>query len=79
MAAPARAGSIVVFSSLTPHRTGPNRSAALRKAYIVQLAPGGAAMIGADGSRTPCDVPERQFWILRGGRAAPPPAAEGAA
>jgi phytanoyl-CoA hydroxylase len=76
LAAPARAGSIVVFSSLTPHRTGPNSSAELRKAYIVQLAPDGAAMIAADGTRTPCDVPERQFPILRGGCAVAPPAAD---
>ena len=38
----ARAGSIVVFSSLTPHSTGPNRTGAVRKAYIVQFAPSGA-------------------------------------
>jgi ectoine hydroxylase-related dioxygenase (phytanoyl-CoA dioxygenase family) len=74
LAAPARAGSIVVFSSLTPHRTGPNLTASPRKAYIVQFAPTGAAMIAADGSRTRCDVPERQFEILRDGRAVAPPA-----
>jgi ectoine hydroxylase-related dioxygenase (phytanoyl-CoA dioxygenase family) len=70
VAAPAREGSIVVFSSLTPHRTGPNGSAAVRKAYIVQFAPDGAAMIGADGGRVPCDAPDRQYEILRGGRPA---------
>jgi ectoine hydroxylase-related dioxygenase (phytanoyl-CoA dioxygenase family) len=79
VAAPARAGSIVVFSSLTPHRTGPNLSASPRKAYIVQFAPEGAALVGADGSRTRCNVPERQFEILRGGRPVAPPATRGSA
>ena len=40
--AKAEAGSMVVFSSLTPHATGPNLSSETRKAYIVQLAPDGA-------------------------------------
>lgn len=34
--------SAVVFSSLTPHRTGPIRTDQVRKAYIVQYAPTGA-------------------------------------
>ncbi len=42
VAVPAPAGSIVVFSSLTPHSTGPNHTDAVRKAYIVQFAPDGA-------------------------------------
>ena len=42
---PAAAGSIVVFSSLTPHSTGPNRTDQVRKAYIVQFAPSGAVVI----------------------------------
>lgn len=82
---PARAGSIVVFSSLTPHRTGPNRSDAVRKAYIVQLAPEGARVIdaGPDGAPVPgarADDPQRQYPILAGGRpVAPPPLASAAA
>ena len=36
VAAPVQAGGAVVFSSLTPHLTGPNVSAHVRKAYIVQ-------------------------------------------
>ena len=75
---PARAGSIVVFSSLTPHCTGPNRTQAVRKAYIVQLAPEGAVALGpapagAEGSalvRTPQDAPDRQCPVLTGGSAA---------
>lgn len=34
--APVKSGGAVVFSSLTPHLTGPNTSASVRKAYIVQ-------------------------------------------
>ncbi|MFQ5699755.1 MAG: phytanoyl-CoA dioxygenase family protein [Myxococcota bacterium] len=68
LAVPARAGSIVVFSSLTPHRTGPNRSAEVRKAYIVQLAPDGACTWRESGSgpaeSEPCSAPDRQFPIL---------------
>ncbi len=75
LAVPARAGSIVVFSSLTPHRTGPNRTQAVRKAYIVQYAPEGAEVVGADGTRARCDAPDRQFPVLRGGEAVAPPAA----
>ena len=36
VAAPVKAGGAVVFSSLTPHLTGPNVSDHVRKAYIVQ-------------------------------------------
>ena len=70
---PLRAGSAVVFSSLTPHATGPNRSGAVRKAYIVQLAPDGARVVAegpAGGPGTRCDDPKRQFPILRGGNPA---------
>jgi ectoine hydroxylase-related dioxygenase (phytanoyl-CoA dioxygenase family) len=65
----ARAGDIVVFSSLTPHATGANQTTQVRKSYIVQFAPDGAHVI-RDGERTPCDAPERQFPILL--RGAPP-------
>ena len=37
---PAKAGDIVVFSSLTPHCTGPNKQTNER--YILQYAPNGA-------------------------------------
>jgi len=67
---PLRAGSIAVFSSLTPHRTGPNLTAATRKAYIVQYAPFGARIHRPDGSAESCDVPGRQFAVLREGRRA---------
>jgi ectoine hydroxylase-related dioxygenase (phytanoyl-CoA dioxygenase family) len=71
--APVRAGGIVVFSSLTPHLTGPNVTAAVRKAYILQYAPLGATILDGDPHAGPptgrrgCDLPDRQFAVLRGG------------
>jgi ectoine hydroxylase-related dioxygenase (phytanoyl-CoA dioxygenase family) len=71
VAAPAARGSIVVFSSLTPHSTGPNRTEDVRKAYIVQFAPTGAAVLrrGPDGplQRVPADDPARQYEVLSRG------------
>jgi len=68
---PALAGSIVVFSSRTPHSTGPNRTDDVRKAYIVQFAPDGAEVLrpgsGGTSTRTRADDSLRQFPILRGG------------
>jgi phytanoyl-CoA hydroxylase len=76
VAVPVKAGSIVVFSSLTPHCTGPNRTDDVRKAYIVQYAPDGAAvlMVDRDGEvrRYPADDARRQFPVLREGRAVTP-------
>ncbi len=72
--APIRAGGVVVFSSLTPHKTGPNLTAdRTRKTYIVQFAPDGAHVLkdqGGRSDRTRCDAPDRQYPILVGG--APP-------
>ena len=39
---PLKSGSIAVFSSLTPHRTGPNNTEGVRKSYILQYATEGA-------------------------------------
>ncbi len=68
---PVRAGSIVVFSSLTPHSTGPNRTGDVRKAYIVQFAPAGAEVLRPepDGStlRIAADDESRQYEVLRRG------------
>jgi ectoine hydroxylase-related dioxygenase (phytanoyl-CoA dioxygenase family) len=72
------AGGIVVFSSLTPHLTGPNVTGDVRKAYILQYAPAGAEILRGDPtaggpvSRDPADDPGRQFPILRGGRSVSP-------
>ncbi len=61
---PAKAGDIVVFSSLTPHRTGPNLTDSDRKAYIVQYAHDGAIGYprGTDAEISQ-DDPDRQFVI----------------
>jgi ectoine hydroxylase-related dioxygenase (phytanoyl-CoA dioxygenase family) len=69
--APVAAGGIVVFSSLTPHATGPNHTGEVRKAYIVQFAPDGAEILQPQGDaivRIPANDPERQFPVLVGGR-----------
>lgn len=74
VAAPVRAGGIVVFSSLTPHLTGPNTTADVRKAYILQYAPLGARVIEGDPTGGPatgeklCDDPAWQFPVLRNGK-----------
>ena len=77
-------GDIVVFSSLTPHLTGPNTTEQVRKAYILQYAPAGAHALsgaheGPPTARTPCDHPHRQFPVVRDGRRVPPPPVAGPA
>ncbi len=69
----ARAGSIVVFSSLTPHRTGPNTTKAVRKTYILQYAPDGARVVETGA---PCTAPDRQYLIAKNGQPVAPPALE---
>jgi phytanoyl-CoA hydroxylase len=70
VAAPVRAGGAVVFSSLTPHLTGPNLTSSVRKAYILQYAADGAELLQGDPAagpptaRVPCDAPDRQFPVL---------------
>jgi ectoine hydroxylase-related dioxygenase (phytanoyl-CoA dioxygenase family) len=72
--AEAAVGSVVVFSSLTPHLTGPNTTDAVRKAYILQYAPAGAEKLFGDPAAGPPttrerqDNPERQFPVARGGK-----------
>ena len=73
LSAPVRKGGVVVFSSLTPHMTGPNLTDRLRKAYIVQFAPDGASTItvkNGERSAVPCTAPDRQYPILVDGKAA---------
>jgi ectoine hydroxylase-related dioxygenase (phytanoyl-CoA dioxygenase family) len=70
---PVGAGSIVVFSSLTPHATRRNTTDEVRQAYIVQYAPDGAVAHHGDpaaGPPThsePLGDAERRYWIVRGG------------
>ena len=74
VAAEVRRGGVVVFSSLTPHLTGPNTTDAVRKAYILQYAPTGAVVLrgnpkaGPPEMREPANAPERQFAVLAGGQ-----------
>jgi phytanoyl-CoA hydroxylase len=71
--APVRAGGGVVFSSLTPHMTGPNTTDAVRKTYILQYAPNGAEVLlgdpfaGPPAARVTQDDPERQYLVRAGG------------
>lgn len=73
VAAPVGAGGAVVFSSLTPHLTGPNTTDGVRKTYILQYAPDGAEVLEGDpwGDDAPLrhrqDDPERQYAIVHGG------------
>jgi phytanoyl-CoA hydroxylase len=72
------AGGAVVFSSLTPHLTGPNTTEHVRKAYILQYAPTGSRVLRGDPREEPaervlCDDPDRQFVVLHDGVAVQPP------
>ena len=66
---PAKAGDIVVFSSLTPHRTGPNLTSGTRKAYILQYAPDGISVRNSqDDAGTLQNDEERQFYVVKDGQ-----------
>ena len=60
---PVSAGSIAVFSSLTPHRTGPNLTADVRKTYILQYAPDGAVVYPRGGEPVLANAADRQYMI----------------
>ena len=71
VAVPLRAGSLVAFSSLLPHRTGPNRTQSVRKAYIVQYCDAHAEVWrgdpsrGAPARREPvAELPPDQQWPI---------------
>jgi len=66
--APVGAGGVVVFSSLTPHLTGPNTTDDVRKAYIVQYAPDGAMALSDPDTRVAMNDPAFQFPVLREGQ-----------
>jgi len=67
---PAARGSVVIFSSLTPHATGPNTSDSVRKAYILQYAPEGAMLhrgephVGPSTSQEVQSDQNRQFPVI---------------
>ncbi len=62
-------GGIAVFSSLTPHRTGPNLTDETRKSYILQYAPAGAVMYPRDAEPVRAANPDWQYPVVRDGRA----------
>lgn len=66
-AVPLAAGDMVLFSSLTPHRTGANRTSAVRKALILQFAPDGTARILENSERSVQADPIRNLPILKDG------------
>jgi ectoine hydroxylase-related dioxygenase (phytanoyl-CoA dioxygenase family) len=74
--AEAAVGDVIVFSSLTPHLTGPNLTDEVRKAYILQYSPVGAEVLegdplaGAPTGRRACDEP-RHLPVARRGRPVP--------
>jgi ectoine hydroxylase-related dioxygenase (phytanoyl-CoA dioxygenase family) len=71
IAVPLRAGSLIAMSSLLPHRTGPNNTPRVRKAYIVQCCEERAVYWRGD-SRKPApekyepvaELPEARQWRL---------------
>ncbi len=76
VAAPVRKGGVVVFSSLTPHLTGPNTTDSIRKSYILQYAPDGASVLHGDITQPPVSTslandPKRQFPIVVNGLPVP--------
>jgi phytanoyl-CoA hydroxylase len=73
-----RAGSLLVFSSLTPHKSGENRGGRPRKAYLIEYAPAGARLLvgdpdaGAPAHEAPLGNQEWRFPVLRDGRPVTP-------
>ena len=63
VAVPAKAGDIVVFSSLTPHRTGPNLTGETRRSYILQYAPDGVIADDPFKGLVRADDPDRQYLL----------------
>jgi ectoine hydroxylase-related dioxygenase (phytanoyl-CoA dioxygenase family) len=70
---PVGAGSVVAFTSLTPHATKRNTTTEVRKAYILQYAPDGAVALQGNPADGPPNHTEslgddsKRFWIVRDG------------
>ena len=64
---PLKAGSIAVFSSLTPHRTGPNLNKDVRKSYILQYAPEGSRRLISHSLSEEVNEESRQYFVLKNG------------
>jgi hypothetical protein len=70
---PVPAGSVVAFTSLTPHATRRNTTDDVRRAYSVQYVPDGAVAVdpgpdGGPGRRRVLDDPVLNAPVLRDGR-----------
>lgn len=71
---PVRAGSLVVFSSLTPHKSGENLGGDTRKAYLIEYAGQGARLLvgdprsGVPAKEAPLSNPSWRFPVLRDGK-----------
>jgi len=63
VAMPVKKGSIAVFSSLTPHRTGPNVTTTTRKSYILQYTADGATMYPYNQAPLAANNPDWQFLL----------------
>lgn len=57
VATPVKAGDMVIFSSLTPHKTGPNVTDQTRKALIAQYMADGARLVFSNAPDKPLDDP----------------------
>ena len=74
MVAASSPGDVVVFSSLSPHLTGPNLTRTVRKTYILQYASAGSVVLqgdpkaGAPTGQLPVVDPTYQFPVARLGR-----------
>ncbi|MCA9720178.1 MAG: phytanoyl-CoA dioxygenase family protein [Myxococcales bacterium] len=60
-AAEVRAGALVVFHGLTPHRSGPHRSTRTRRAYTLHVIDGAARYADDNWLRRPPELPLRGF------------------
>jgi ectoine hydroxylase-related dioxygenase (phytanoyl-CoA dioxygenase family) len=72
VALPVPAGTIVAMSSLLPHRTGPNTTPHVRKAYVVQCCEERAVYWRGDASKPEpethepvVELPEARQWKLK--------------
>ena len=63
----AKVGDVVVFSSLTPHRTGPKRTSEERKSYILQYCHEGSVKVSGAVNETQ-NAPDRQYPIVINGK-----------
>jgi phytanoyl-CoA hydroxylase len=72
---PVRAGSIVVMSSLAPHKTASNLSSGTRKALVAEFIPDGACTLRRTETgeiiRTLCNGAQN-MWVLRNGEVPTP-------